>query len=339
MVEVGETNTVVWLRRIVLIFALLALAFSLSGLIFSGNREALTGIGLLLIAGVFACLFLLLSLVFSFWTVVILGCVSAVVILAPFFSVLTLIQQLVFAVLFLVFLVVSGMRAISRTENSIQFSSLEAVRSGRGLLILFVTLVLSLFYGANFLNNNSFPLTENNIYDFFRPSEPLVQQFYPGFSFRMTWDDFFQLAFDKQKKGMDAQSLLKNFGGDLGAATLNNLGIQLDLTSVTAEIEQQARTSFFSQVSAIVGRDVAPGEKISQAALIYLQDKYNSLPIDADSFFGEAIFLIIFLFVWGTLAFLGFFLDVIFWLVFSILQVLGLVRISTITVEKEVLSL
>src|SRR3989344_2482943 len=88
VVEVGETNTVVWLKRIALVFVFLVLAF--------------------------------------------------------------------------VFLVVSGMRAIARMENSVQFSSQEVLRSGRGLLILFITLILSLFYGANLLNTNSFPLTEDN---------------------------------------------------------------------------------------------------------------------------------------------------------------------------------
>ncbi len=338
-VAVGETNAGGLFRRIIFVFAFLVVTFGLSALVFSGTKDLLGLAEVLAVGAVFVSIFLILTLVFSSAEAFLLGLVATAVVLAPLFSTLSLLQWLLFVTLGFILLFLAGLRAMGRTQNSLQFSSTEAMRAAKSFLVLFLTLVLSLYSSAGLLNAREFPITEESVYSFFRPSEPIVQQFYPKFNFRMTMTEFFQMVFVKQKQNLNIENLVPNFGNTSTSETLQNLGVNFDFSSAETEIERQAQASFFAQASALMGRDVAPDERLSELVQSWLQAKYDSSSGENKSLFGGIIFLIVFLVIWGTLGLASFLLNLVFWLVFELFSLAGLVRITTMTVEKEVLTI
>lgn len=327
-----------WKRKLgLLVFVFFTAVASASAVWFFPEKNLFSLSLLAFLAAVSLSIFLIACLVFSANTVFLVTVIFAVLMFFPFLFQIYFAQWLILIGISVALLFFSRMRAVMVMKNSIKLNAGQVFGEMRKVVLLVLSLWLSLFCAAPFLKAKELPITAELVHAFLLPSEPFVRKAFNEFRYSMTIEELFYLSFERQMQGQKANIerilpgldslFLDKFQG------LNKLSLQM-----LNQIRQEARKNFFSRLSEFAGREVKPTETVSEFVYFWVISQYAKLPVQFQTMSGALLFFVVFLLIYGTVTLMGFVFSAITWFLFKILLLIRLVRISSITVEKEILS-
>jgi hypothetical protein len=277
------------------------------------------------------------ALVFPGWAIVLRMVLVSLVMVVPFADRVPKSELSIVWLVLLAVLITGAFRAKNQADNRIQFSAWGSLASSRGSAIFCLSLILTLCLGAPFLSFGSAAFSEQMIDWLIKPSEKIFQQFIPGISLEMTANDLFNQLAEKQTSSAGLS------GGMPTIPSIDLSSFGLDLSAYQDQLiqgwESQARSEFIKRMSAITGLKISGKEKVSDLLYRYLEEQYQGLSAGTRNILGKGIFLLLFLSIMGLVNMVGFVWSFIELLVFGLLKSMRLIRITRITVEKEVLSL
>ncbi|MEW5805228.1 MAG: hypothetical protein AB1721_00645 [Patescibacteria group bacterium] len=310
-------------KKAFLIALNLGLSVAVAGLILRLTNPAnsytrLDQILMLATASVWLCVYLISGLVFSFGAVFGLSLVGFGLVFAPFFRFVDLTVFGILLGLSLVFAWLSRQAGKKVINNSLKLSPIQIIAVSRGGLIFVLSLLISLSLWSVRFGSLSAP----DKIDFIG----LFGGFYPSFGEEKTVDELTEGLTEKQLSKILETMLPSGLPGP-----------QAEI--IKQGVKQETKTGILKEISSLVGREISPQETISQAIESSFNFYYQNLPESTRRIIDFVILAALFAFWFGIFQLFSFVLYAVFWLILEVLLLLKVIKVSIITVEKEVLTI
>ncbi|KKT88505.1 MAG: hypothetical protein UX26_C0004G0019 [Parcubacteria group bacterium GW2011_GWC1_45_9] len=269
------------------------------------------------LAVVWLCFYLVSAAVFSlaeFGAVALLG---FGVVFWPFSKHLGLVEFLAFWTIGMIFIFSARQASKSAIENSIKLKPVQILGVSLLKFIFILSLLLSLsFWSVRF--GSGFNLKTSDV-------ESITAGFgvfYSGYSAKTTVGEMIDKFTEKQTSGL-----------------INNL-LPSGFESVVKDtVKLEARNSVLAQISDLVGRKVSAKETFAGVLHSWADAYYKNLPENTRRLADFIVLLAVFVFWFGIFQLFSFVFYGVFWLVLQTLLLLKIIKIGTVTVEKETLTI
>ncbi len=280
---------------------------------------------MLVLAIVWLCFCLISGTVFPLVEFLGVSLIGFSMVFLPFSQHLNLGLFFVFLTLGVFFIFSARQASKSILENSIKLKSNHILSVSLPKIILILSLLMSLsFWTVRF--GSGFNLKTSDV----GSMTSGFGVFYPGYNEKTTIGEFIERLTEKQ-----SNALLYNL---LPYGIPDALKDSVQPEAFKSSVKKEANKTLLNQISALFGRQVSPTETITDLIHSWMKSFYDNLGEKTKRVADFVVLLVVFGLWLGVFQVFSFVVYGIFWLVLKLLLALKVIKVSIVTVEKEVIT-